>query len=174
MNKWILGVVVVALPTMAMAASKADAAQSKAAELKFNQLFQGVDENSDGKIAKDEAARNAPAMAVNFEAVDTNHDGGLTKKEIKEFSAQISKKRREFTQALERADKDKNGMLSRDESKVFSTLSNNFEQVDANHDQQLVIKEIADFLRARAENLASPSTASAPVTTQPIVPVGAQ
>lgn len=161
MNKWILGVVVVALPTMAMAASKADAAQSKAVEVKFNQLFQGVDADGDGKITKAEAALKAPAMAENFERIDTNQDGGLTKQEIKTFTAKLEKSRREFSQSLERADKDKNGMLSEQEAKALPVLSANFVEIDANKDHQLVMKEIADFLRSKAQKNVATSSSSA-------------
>ncbi len=168
MNKWMLGIVVAVLPCVAQAASKAEVAQAKAIEAKFNQLFQAVDTNKDGKISKTEAEFNAPAMAENFEHIDTNQDNGLTKQEIKTFGTKLGKARRDFSQSLERADKDKNGMLSEQEAKVLPPLSTNFQEIDTNHDHQLVMKEIADFLRAKTpKNTATTEPVSSSAVAAP-------
>jgi len=148
MSKLILGMLVVAMPCMAWAADKQGSA--KEVKAKFDQLFKAVDANGDGLISKDEAEQKAPAMAESFDLIDTNRDGGLSKKEIRAFTAMLEKNRREFSQRLEKADKDSNGMLSREEAKALPKLSENFDEIDSNHDDQLVIKEIADYLRSGA------------------------
>jgi len=65
---------------------------------------------------------------------------------------------------LSSADKDKNGKLSREEAQTLPNLSANFDAIDSNHDGQLVIKEIADFIRAKGN--AEPASSSAPALAQ--------
>jgi len=160
LNKWILGAIVVAMPCVAQAASKHSNAGNHNA--KFDQLFKAVDANGDGSISRQEAELKAPAMADGFDAIDTNHDDGLSKNEIKAFTAALDKKRREFSQQLENADKDKNGMLSREEAYAMPKLSEHFDEIDSNIDGQLVIKEIADYLRNNSNT--APAQASASVS----------
>lgn len=161
MRKWIAGILFVVVPCVASAADQAGPSK-KEIEAKFDQLFKAVDANDDGKISKAEAELKAPAMAENFDVIDSNHDEGLTKAEIRAFTAALEKKRREFSQNLQKADKDKNGMLTREEAKALPGLSAHFDEVDSNRDGQLVIKEIADFLRAGSNPApASNSAASA-------------
>lgn len=135
----------------ASTALAADKPKSNQVDAQFEQLFNGVDSDQSGTISKPEAAQKAPAMADAFEQIDTNHDGQLSKEEIKAFTAAMLKDREEFVRRLEAADKDKNGKLSREESKTIPKLHNNFDAIDTNHDGQLVIKEISDFLRAQLE-----------------------
>ena len=130
------------------AAEKEKSAKSDA---QFNQMFNSVDSDQNGKISKPEAEVKAPAMADLFEQIDADHDGALSKQEIKSFTAAMLKSREEFTHKLEAADKDKNGKLSRAESKVLPKLYDNFDAIDSDHDGQLVLKEISDFLRAQME-----------------------
>ncbi|MBK9161041.1 MAG: hypothetical protein IPM27_05690 [Nitrosomonadales bacterium] len=146
MNKWILGIILASTPYIACAA------ETSGINAKFNQLFKGVDTDANGKISRDEAIAGAPAMAENFDAIDANHDDALSKKEIKAFNAALNKKRHEFSQRLEKADKDKNGMLSRQEAKALPNLDARFDEIDGNHDEQLVIKEISDYLRGKTGN----------------------
>ncbi|MBI5437504.1 MAG: EF-hand domain-containing protein [Nitrosomonadales bacterium] len=161
MNKWILGFILVAMPCMALAAGKPDGKKTGNTNARVDQIFNSVDTNGDGKISKEESAQKVPAIAGNFDQIDTNHDGALSKKEFKAFWAAADKKRREFSQRLEQADVDKNGMLSKEEANALPNLSTRFDEIDSNHDGQLVIKEISDYLRAQA----SGSNASAPAGT---------
>lgn len=156
MKKWIAGMLFVAMPCVAWSADQTGSGKMDA---KFDQLFKTVDSNRDGKISKEEAELKAPAMADGFDAIDTNHDGGLSKMEIKTFTAGLEKKRRDFQQRLEKADKDKNGMLSREEAGSLSNLSAHFDEIDANFDGQLNVKEISDYLRTLTS--AAPATSTA-------------
>lgn len=170
MSKWILGMLVVAMPCIALAAGKqSDAASNKA---KFDQMFKAVDENADGAISRSEAELKAPAMAEHFERIDANHDGGLSKAEIRTFTAMLDKKRREFSQQLENADKDQNGMLSREEAKALPKLSENFDEIDSNLDGNLVMKEISDYLRTKVSGGAA--AASTPAVAAVPAPAAAQ
>ena len=170
MGKWILGILLVAVPCFAMAA---DQPGKKEQDARFDQTFRSLDTNNSGKISKAEAELKAPALAENFDQIDANHDGGLSKKEIKDAFAAAEKRRREFGQNLEAADKDKNGKLSRDEAKALPNISANFDAIDSNHDGQLVIKEIADYVRTMAKT-APASGSPAPGPTVSSLPVTAQ
>ena len=146
MSRWVMGVLLVAMPCMAWSA---EPAASRNQELRFNQMFRNLDTNNTGKISRAEAELKAPALAENFDQIDVDHDGGLTKKEIKDAFLAADNRRREFSRNLDAADKDKDGKLSRDEAKVLPNMSVNFDAIDSNHDEQLVIKEIADYVRTK-------------------------
>ena len=126
-------------------------------DAQFDQQFNAVDSNHDGKISKSEAELQAPAMAESFKLIDTNHDGYLSKREIKTFTALLNKSREEFILRLKAADKDKNGKLSREESKTIPMLYDNFDAIDTNHDGQLVIQEITDYLHAQLKPGSTPA-----------------
>lgn len=129
----------------------ADKHRTSKIDAQFDQMFNSVDSDQDGNISKPEATLKAPAMADMFEQIDADHDGQLSKQEIKAFTAAMLKSREEFTHRLEAADKDKNGKLSKEESKSIPKLYGNFDEIDSDHDGQLVIKEISDYLRAQME-----------------------
>jgi len=150
MSKWILSLALIAVPCLALATEKPEGKKSENINAKIDQLFKSVDTNGNGKISKEEAEQKAPAIAENFDKIDANHDGALNKKEFKAFWATAEKKRREFSQRLQQADLDKNGKLSEEEAKALPNLSARFNEIDGNHDGQLVIKEISDYLRAQA------------------------
>jgi len=158
MRKLIWGVLLFAVPCVAMAANQSGVSK-KAQDAKFNEMFSAVDTNKTGKISKDEAKQRASDLYENFDVLDANHDGGLTKSEIKQAIATAEKRRREFSQSLEKADTDKNGKLSREEAKALPNLSANFDAIDSNHDDVLVIKEIADYVRANANSASVSSSA---------------
>lgn len=152
MNKWLLSMTLLCLgvtsPCLAWAKTNADKPAKNSAKL--DQLFSGVDSDGDGKLSLLETEQKAPALAANFDKIDSNHDGNLTKQEIADFSVLLEKNRREFSRRLQLADRDNNGKLSRQETTALPVLSSHFDEIDSNHDQQLVIKEIADYLRAQA------------------------
>lgn len=147
MSKWIAGVLLVAVPCMAWSA---EPTASRNQELRFNQMFRNLDANNTGKISRTEAEAKAPAIAEHFDQIDVDHDGGLTKKEIKDAFLAADNRRREFSRSLDAADKDKDGKLSRDEARVLPNMSANFDAIDSNRDEQLVMKEIADYVRSKA------------------------
>lgn len=150
MNKWILSFIFFTLPCITLAAEKPVGKKPESINTRISQLFNSADMNRDGKISKEEAEQKAPGIAENFDKIDANHDEALDKKEFKAFWATAEKKRREFSQRLEQADLDKNGKLSEEEAKALPNLSARFSEIDGNHDGQLVIKEISDYLRAQA------------------------
>jgi Ca2+-binding EF-hand superfamily protein len=123
--------------------------QASSAEAQFDKLFSAVDADHDGAISKTEATQKAPAMVEAFTNIDTDRNGLLSKQEIKTFTVAMLKSREAFTRQLDAADKNKNGQLSKPETKKIPKLFDNFAAIDANHDGQLVIQEIVAYLRAQ-------------------------
>ncbi len=162
MNKWIWSILLVAAPCITMAADQT-ASSKKEQEAKFDRLFHELDTDKSGKLSRAEVEK-APVLLQNFDQIDANHDGGLTKNEIKKAFAAAAKRQREFSQNLAKADKDKNGKLSREEAKALPNISAHFDEIDSNHDGELVMKEIADYVRANANKapLQKSSAAAAP------------
>jgi len=148
MKKLVSLLFAVSIISPAYAADKQKAAKTDA---QFDQMFNSVDTDQDSKISKHEAELKAPAMADLFEQIDTDHDATLSKQEIKTFTAAMLKSREEFMHRLEMADKNKNGKLSKEESKAIPKLYENFDAIDSDHDGNLVFKEISDYLRAQIE-----------------------
>lgn len=148
MKKLVFLLFAASLVNPALATEKTKPAKSDA---QFDQMFGSVDSDQNGAISKSEAEVKAPAMADLFEQIDADHDGELSKQEIKTFTAAMLKSREEFMHRLEAADKDHNGKLSRAESKALPKLYDNFDAIDSDHDGQLVLKEISDYLRAQME-----------------------
>lgn len=158
MRKWIGAVLLVVVPSVVMAG---DASGAKARNARLNEMFDQLDADKTGKLSRSEVEQKAPVIAENFDQIDANHDGGITRKEMKEAMALADKRRIEFNQRLSAADKDQDGKLSREEAQMLPNLGANFDAMDSNHDGQLVIKEIADFIRAGMNDAPASSSASA-------------
>jgi Ca2+-binding EF-hand superfamily protein len=171
MSKWILGVLLAAAPCVAMAAEQAVVHSQKEEDAKFEQLFRALDVDKSGKLSRAEVAQKVPVLAENFDQIDVNHDGGLTRREIKDAFIAAAKRQREFSENLAKADTDHNGKLSREEAKVLPNISAHFDEIDSNHDGELVIKEIADYVRANANKASEPklsdAASAAPVAHTP-------
>ncbi len=158
MRKWIGAVLLVVVPSVVMAG---DASGAKARNTRLNAMFGQLDVDKTGKLSRSEVEQKAPVIAESFDQIDANHDGGITRKEMKDAMALADKRRIEFNQRLSAADKDQDGQLSREEAQMLPNLSANFDAMDSNHDGQLVIKEIADFIRASVNDAPASSSASA-------------
>lgn len=163
MSKWMLGILFV--PCFACAAGQP--ADQKEQDARFDQVFRALDTNKSGKLSKSEVEIKAPVLSENFDHIDANHDGGLTKSEIKQAIALSVKRQREFSQHLEIADKDKNGKLSRVEAKDLPNMSKHFDEIDSNHDGELVMKEISDYVRANANKVPEKGAIAASESSTP-------
>ncbi len=149
MRKWIWVVFGFVLPCAAMAAGQGVITKQER-DAKIDQAFNALDTDKSGSLSRAEIEQNAPALAGSYDQIDANHDGMISKKEFKDAILAAAKRQREFIDKLARADKDKNGMLSREEAKALPNLSANFDEIDANHDGQLTLKEISDYIRTHA------------------------
>jgi len=52
---------------------------------KMREHLKAADTNGDGKISREEAAASLPGIAKNFDAIDTDKDGFVTKEEMRAF-----------------------------------------------------------------------------------------
>jgi Ca2+-binding EF-hand superfamily protein len=170
MKPWILATLLIATPCFAVD-QKVDVKKQQAEQkARFDQAFKNVDSNGDGKISKEEAEQKAPPLAANFAILDTNKDGGLTNQEIWDVQQKVMaaerQARQDFSSSLQKADKNKDGKLSKQEAQALPKLGENFEQIDNNHDGFLVMPEILGYLQQQAQSRASaaPSSAVTPST----------
>jgi len=87
-----------------------------------------LDKDGDGRVSRDEA-QGAPRLAQNFDQLDANHDGFLTKDELR--AAHKAQREAHFA----KIDTDGDGRISLAEAQANAPrLAANFDAVDANHD----------------------------------------
>ena len=146
MNRSVWFVMLVLLPGMALAAEPATKPQGKNT---FDDNFNRVDTNHDGKLSMAEAEQNAPGVALRFVLMDANHDGQVSKKELMDF---VEAQRKQAVARFKRADKNGNGKLSKQEAKALPGIYARFDQIDANHDGQVTPREIGRYARAQQAN----------------------
>jgi Ca2+-binding EF-hand superfamily protein len=91
-------------------------------------LMKHLDKDGDGRISREEAAA-APRLAASFDQVDADHDGFLTKDELR--AAHKAQRQAHFA----KIDTDGDGRISLAEAQANAPrLAANFDAVDANHD----------------------------------------
>ncbi len=122
-------------------------------DAKINQAFDAMDADKSGTLSKKEIEQNAPALLDSFDRMDTNHDGVISRNEFKKEILEVAKKQLQFRENLARADKDKNGRLSREEAKALPNISAHFDEIDTNHDGELTLKEISEYVRTHADKM---------------------
>jgi Ca2+-binding EF-hand superfamily protein len=145
MNRSVWLVTLVLLPGMVLAAEPAGKPQRKNS---FNENFNRVDTNRDGKLSISEAKRNAPGVARRFTLMDANHDGQVSKQELINYGKE---QRRRAVTRFKRADRNHNGKLSKQEARTLPGIHARFDQIDANHDGQLTLREIGRYAQSRAD-----------------------
>ena len=103
---------------------------------------QGLDINADGLITLDEAQVH-PRFAARFGDIDANKDGQLDQAEM---NAHREKMRTEMhSRGEERwkaADKDGDGLISRDEAAAMPRMAEHFDRLDANTDGRVSREEM--------------------------------
>ena len=114
-----------------------------------------MDANGDGFITREEA-KGHPMLEKNFDAIDTNKDGKLSREEMKAAHDQ-----HKADHAAHRPKMDANGdkMISRDEAKGHPRLEKNFDAIDTNKDGQLSPDELKAF-RASKRPAGAPAAAT--------------
>lgn len=105
-----------------------------------------ADKNSDGSIDKEEAR----AMHdKHFDEMDANHDGKLSKEEM--ASCKQDHKHNAMhdkgSKGFQKADKDNDGTLDREEAKKLPRVSQNFDAIDVDHDGTVSRDEVHDYMQ---------------------------
>ncbi|MGB2817109.1 MAG: EF-hand domain-containing protein [Burkholderiaceae bacterium] len=94
-----------------------------------------MDADGNGLVSREEA-KNFPMLAQNFDAIDANKDGQLSRDEMRAYHEAHR------GEGWARLDTNKDGMVSREEAKAAPRLSANFDALDANKDGQLSQDEL--------------------------------
>jgi Ca2+-binding EF-hand superfamily protein len=103
---------------------------------------QGLDINGDGLITLDEAQVH-PRFAARFGEIDANNDGQLDQAEMNSHREQMrAEKRAHAEERWKAADKDGDGLISRDEAAGMPRMSSHFDQLDANTDGRVSREEM--------------------------------
>jgi len=103
---------------------------------------QGLDINADGLITLDEAQVH-PRFAARFGEIDANRDGQLDSGEMNTHREQMrAEKRVRGEERWKAADKDGDGLISRDESAAMPRMSSHFDRLDANTDGRVSREEV--------------------------------
>jgi Ca2+-binding EF-hand superfamily protein len=102
----------------------------------MGERLRAADTNGDGMISRDEAAA-LPRLAKHFDEIDANHDGQITREELK---AHFQQMRAEHWKKL---DTDGDGRISKAEAQANAPrLAARFDQLDANGDGYLTPEEL--------------------------------
>jgi Ca2+-binding EF-hand superfamily protein len=89
-----------------------------------------MDTDGDALVSREEA-KNSPMLSQNFDAIDANKDGQLSRDEMRAYH------QAHRGEGWAQLDADKDGTISRDEAKVAPRLSSSFDALDVNKDGKL-------------------------------------
>ena len=107
--------------------------------------FKAADKDGDGRISRAEADASLPRIAKNFDALDTNKDGFLTKDELRAGHGK-SGHGGKMHDAMKAADKDGDGKFSREEANAsMPRLAKDFDAIDTNKDGFVTRDELRAF-----------------------------
>ena len=139
-------VLLAALVTLAPAALlAADPAAPAGAPRGEGQWFNRLDTNHDGVITKDEATAASDARTAKmFDKLDANHDGMVTQDEVRAAGeARREEMKAEAVARFKAADKNGDGLLSKEEAAAMPMVARNFDALDTNKDGQVSPEELA-------------------------------
>lgn len=106
-----------------------------------------IDTDKNDAISLDEAkASDKKRLVENFDEIDTDNDGLLTKDELKSFGKKMRSKKG-GRGIMKHLDKNEDGVISREEAESIERkkLSTNFNLIDANNDDNLSKEELKEF-----------------------------
>src|SRR5262249_1706080 len=97
---------------------------------------------------REEAKEKTPPPR-HFDSIDTDKDGTVSVEELKASMAHMKKSMHEKGKAaFQRADKDNDGTLDKNEAKSMPRVAKNFDAIDADHDGTVSLDEIHTYMKA--------------------------
>jgi Ca2+-binding EF-hand superfamily protein len=124
-------------------------AQADQHDGKLEAAFKKADKDNDGTLDKEEA-KSMPRVAKNFGAIDADKDGTVSLDEIKAAMKNMKKGMHEKGKAaFEKADKDADGTLDKEEAKAMPRVSKNFDAIDADKDGTVSLDEIHAYMKSQ-------------------------
>jgi Ca2+-binding EF-hand superfamily protein len=140
----LLAALVTLAPAALLAADPATTAPQADKPHGGGQWFSRLDTNHDGAISKDEASAAADARVDRmFANADTNHDGLITQDELRAAAqARRAAMKAKFDARIKAADKNGDGVLSKDEAAALPMFARRFDRLDINKDGYLSTDEI--------------------------------
>jgi len=111
--------------------------------------FKKADKDKDGTLDKEEA-KSMPRVAKNFDAIDTDKDGTVSLDEIHAAMKSMKKGMHEKGKAaFEKADKDADGTLDKEEAKAMPKVAKNFDAIDTDKDGTVSLDEIHAYMKSQ-------------------------
>lgn len=142
------------VPALGFAADNATAPKGA-----HGSYFSKADTDGNGMLSRAEVEKSLPRLAKQFERIDTNKDGQLSRDELKaakkahKHAHRKGHKADRQTKAAERfrhADTDGDGAISRAEAeKNAPRLAKKFDLIDANKDGKLTQEELRAYREAK-------------------------
>lgn len=116
--------------------------------------LKSADKNGDKMISREEA-KAMPRMEKNFDKLDGNKDGQISKEEMAAArKAHQQERKQKAEERYSKADIDKDGAISREEAgKGLPKLAKNFDAIDANKDGKASKEEIKTYHQARMQKM---------------------
>ena len=129
--------------------------------------YAAADVDADGMLSRAEMLRSLPRLAPEFDLIDRNRDGGVSREELTAH-LQRSKSRRPvatadgFADHFRRADADSDGLLSRAEcERNLPRLALKFDRIDRDADERLTREELKAWFEGRRAARGKPTGATA-------------
>jgi Ca2+-binding EF-hand superfamily protein len=140
----LLAALVTLAPAALLAADPAATAPPAGRPHGEGRWFAQLDANHDGAVSKEEASAAAQARVDKmFANVDANHDGLITQEELRAAEqARRAEAKAKAAARFKAADKNGDGMLSKDEVAGNPLLARHFDALDTNKDGMLSPEEL--------------------------------
>lgn len=114
--------------------------------------FDLFDKDHDGRLSRADFEAAHPRLASQFEAIDADGDGFVTKDEMQVFRASLRARSGKRPAVFEKADADRDGKLSRREfTAAYPGIAHDFAEVDANRDGFVTRREMRAYRRRSVE-----------------------
>jgi Ca2+-binding EF-hand superfamily protein len=128
--------------------------------------FAAADADGNGVLSREEMQRSSPRLAADFDRVDRNRDGSVSRDELAAFLQAAKSRSRApgeggFAEHFRRADTDGDGGLTRAEcERSLPRLAIKFERIDRDRDGRLTLDELKAWFDERRVARGKPAAGS--------------